>query len=159
MENSYLGIKKMNRHGLWKKEKKPRLYGIWEHMKHRCFSPKYKRFKDYGGRGISVCDSWASNYKNFYDWSIANGYKENLSIERIDNNGNYCPENCKWATTKEQGNNRRTNVNITFNGVTKTQTEWSNDLGGEKHVVRVRLKRGWTIERALTTPIKFWNAS
>lgn len=130
-----------------------RLYDIWSHMKSRCSRPYDPRYKDYGGRGISVCEEWQM-YGSFQKWAIENGYKDDLTIERIDNDKNYCPENCTWIPKSDQAKNRRINVMYTENGVTRNMREWAKIKGINYGTVQCRRKRGWTLEKALNTPVK-----
>ena len=106
------------------KQSGTRLYCIWQGMKARCYNPHDTRFDRYGGRGIKVCDEWKADFQNFFLWALENGYSETLQIDRIDNDGDYCPDNCKWSTHQEQSRNRSTNVNITIGNSTKSLTEW-----------------------------------
>lgn len=101
-----------------------RIYDIWQGMKSRCYRKNDARYDRYGGRGIKICDEWLKSFKNFYDWSTANGYSEKLTIDRIDNNGDYEPQNCRWVSNKEQSNNRSSNINITIGNTTKNLMQW-----------------------------------
>ena len=109
-------------------QSRDRLYGIWIKMKHRCYNPKTKGYKNYGARGITICQEWLDDYNNFRDWALSNGYKEDLTIDRIDVNGNYSPENCRWATWQEQSRNTTKTVHITVNGITKCKSDWAVEM-------------------------------
>ena len=101
-----------------------RPYEIWQNMKRRCYNEHDARYSRYGGRGITVCDEWKEDFQAFYDWAQKNGYNDSLTIDRIDNNKGYSPENCRWADNKTQCRNRNTNVNIKIGNSTRTLTEW-----------------------------------
>ena len=131
-----------------------KLYRVWASMRERCFSPLCKGFPYYGGRGISVCDEWNSSFQVFYDWAIGNGYCEGLSIDRIDVDGNYCPENCRWVSKNIQANNTQKNVRIEYNGEVHTIGEWANILGIEYRTLWMRLRRGWSVEKAFQEVVK-----
>lgn len=124
-------------------------YTIWKSMKYRCHSTGDSSYHRYGARGIEVCERWRNSFENFLEDM---GPRPSLdhSLERIDNEGNYCPENCRWATKTEQARNRRTNHFVTLNGETKTLMEWSEITGLGYTVITGRLNRGWTAEEALT---------
>ena len=124
-----------------------RIYSEWLNMKERCNNPKTKNFIHYGGRGITICEEWKNNFQAFYDWAMSNGYEEHLTIDRIDVNGNYEPSNCRWATRKEQANNRRIRVDakiISFDGESHTLTEWSKITGLSYWQIYRRYKAGKT---------------
>lgn len=108
-----------------------RLYTIWADMKDRCNNPKSGRYEYYGGRGITVCDEWCASdgFISFRDWALSNNYSDKLTIDRIDNNKGYSPDNCRWATVKEQALNTSRNHRITFNGKTLTISEWAEEFG------------------------------
>lgn len=131
-----------------------RLYEIWLGMKKRCNNKNCKAFNNYGGRGIKVCKEWEYDFKKFYDWSMTNGYEDKLSIDRIDNNGNYSPNNCRWSNRVVQANNKRNNIKITFNNKTLTTAMWSRETNLNQSTITNRIKRGWDIEKALTTPTR-----
>lgn len=124
-----------------------KLYNIWSSMKDRCLNKNHKFYKDYGGRGILICNEWIINVSSFYNWAIANGYKEGLTIDRVDNDRGYEPDNCRWATRLEQANNKRNNLNITFNGVAKTVAEWSREYKLNNKTILSRIRAGWILER------------
>lgn len=132
-------------------ETETRLYHIWEGMKSRCLNISDRSYKDYGGRGITVCAEWANSFEAFRDWALANGYRDDLTIDRKENDGPYNPDNCRWATAKQQGNNRRSNRLITHNGETHTLTQWAELTGIKRETLSQRLRNGWSVERALTT--------
>ena len=145
-------IKRSTKHGLTGGQGHyTRLYRIWLNMRRRCLSKSSSDYRYYGGRGISVSDEW-DDYSVFHLWANENGYQDDLTLERKDNDGNYEPLNCRWATRKEQARNTRQNRLITFNGQTKTMAEWAEYLSISHVMLRMRFHRGWPVERALTTP-------
>lgn len=129
-----------------------RLYGIWAGMIGRCTRTRHKSYRNYGGRGIKVCERWMSfaNFAADMPPFPGDGYQ----IDRIDNDGNYEPGNCRWATRKENMRNRRTTHLMTLNGVTKPMSDWADELGINRDTIRDRLRRGWSEERALTVPVE-----
>lgn len=129
-----------------------RIFRIWEHMKSRCYNKSNQKYSCYGERGIKVCDEWLNDFQAFYDWSMKNGYADNLSIDRIDVNGNYEPNNCRWADAKQQANNRTNSRYITYNGKTQTMSQWAEELGINRKTLECRImKYNWTVERAFNT--------
>lgn len=130
-----------------------RLYDEWRGMKDRCTRKRYAGYHRYGGRGITVCPEWRDSFEAFRDWALENGYRDDLTIERIDNDGPYSPENCRWTTLKDQQSNRRNNRLITHEGETKTMKRWAEEKGIPYNTLRARLNRGWPTDRALNDPI------
>lgn len=133
----------------------PRLYRIWKSMKARCRKEYVgrKNYEDYAGKGIEVCEEWANDYSIFEKWALENGYQEHLTIDRIDNSKNYSPDNCRWATYKEQANNTKRNRYLTYKGETHTFAEWAKIKGFAYRTLYDRInKSNWTIEEALTIP-------
>lgn len=142
-------IKRSRTHG---ESHKTRLYSIWRGMKDRCYRQTHPYYNHYGGRGITVCPEWKTSYVAFRDWAKSHGYSDDLSIDRIDNDKGYSPENCRWASNAQQANNQSRNRQITFQGRTQNLTQWAEELGISFPVLHYRLKHGWSIEDSLTTP-------
>lgn len=138
---------KSKKHGMHK----TRIYKMWQNLKARCNCPSSNKFYNYGGRGIKACDEWQDDFMAFYEWAMKKGYSDNLTIDRIDSNGDYCPENCRFATYSQQSDNRRNTRTYTLNGETKTLKEWANITGLSLRMISARWERGWSAERALTT--------
>jgi hypothetical protein len=137
-----------------------RIYKTWMGMKSRCAYEKDKHYLNYGGRGIKVCDEWQNNFSTFYEWAMANGYSDNLTIDRVDVNGNYEPNNCRWVDRKTQANNRTNNKVIEYRDEMHTLAEWSEILGVKYETLAARLnKYKWSVEQAFSTgPLpRGWN--
>jgi hypothetical protein len=143
-------LKNGTKHGL----RKTRIYSTWSAMIQRCCNENSRAYKDYGGRGITVCDEWRLSIETFHGWAVNNGYKENLTIERIENNGNYCPSNCKWIPMKDQLRNQRTSKRLTYKNQTKIAADWGRELGIPASTICARKRSGWSDERALSQPVR-----
>lgn len=131
-----------NTHGMYG----TRIYRIWANMKARCNNKNDYHYKNYGARGIKICDEWLQDFRNFYNWAINNGYRDDLTIDRINVNGNYEPSNCKWSTMLEQSKNRRASHLVTYNGETKNLKDWIRILKLNNSIVYKKLKEGKSIE-------------
>ena len=164
--SSHLKSGKIKSCGCWWQEKKheykkthgfahkERLYNIWRGMKNRCYTKSHARFPEYGARGITVCDEWKNDYLTFRDWAIHNGYTDKLTIDRINVNGNYEPTNCRWVSMYEQTRNQRTNKFLTYKGKTQIMKDWAKEMNLSYSVLGWRIRNGWSVAKALTTPIK-----
>lgn len=151
--NSCGCIDKYKTHGL----SLSRLYRIYGGMKSRCFYKKHMHYDNYGGRGITICDEWLDSedgFINFYNWAVHNGYKDDLSIDRNNNDGNYEPSNCSWENTKKQRNNCRNSHIVTAFGQEKTIQQWCDEIDIKYTTLAERLRRGWATEKAISTPVK-----
>lgn len=134
-----------------------RLFNIWYLMKYRCENTKSKAFHNYGGRGIIVCEEWsnaANGYQNFKRWAYDNGYMDTLTLDRVDNERGYEPDNCRWCDRVEQGNNKRNNILYEFSGKSQTLTTWAREYLLPPKTLWRRIHAGWDIERALTEPLR-----
>lgn len=139
--------------------RKTRLYIVWCNMKGRCYNPNDKRFRNYGGRGITVCNEWKNDFDAFRKWAESAGYNPKAergvcTLDRIDNNKSYSPENCRWVNNQIQANNKSNNKNITYKGETKTISEWARIIGIKNDTLQSRLSKNWSVEKAIETPIK-----
>lgn len=133
-------------------KRRTKIYTVWRNMRVRCNNPNHKSYLDYGGRGIKVCEEWNdvnNGFQSFYEWALSNGYSDNLTIDRIDNNGNYEPNNCRWATAKQQCNNRRNNVLLNYNGEEHSVSEWADIIGVKPTTIYCRLNKEWSVGEIL----------
>ena len=138
-------IKRLTKHGMTN----TRLASIFNSMKQRCYNEKSYEYYLYGGRGIKVCDEWLNDCSTFFDWALKNGYRDDLTIDRIDFNGDYCPENCRWADAFTQANNTRKNIYVDYNNERHTLKEWSRIIGINYGTLYSRINRlGWSIKDA-----------
>lgn len=128
----------------------------WDSMKQRVLNPSHKSYENYGGRGITICERWLESFENFV--ADMGERPEGMTLDRIDTNGNYEPENCRWATDEVQGNNKRSSKLIEFQGRTQTSIQWAREFGIHPKVLLYRLKNGWSIEEALTMKTNHGNA-
>lgn len=130
-----------------------RLHRIWADMKTRCYNPQNRAYKNYGGRGITICDEWRDDFQKFYDWAMSCGYQDNLMIDRTDNDKGYYPDNCRWVNIEVQNNNKRNNIKIEYQGKVQTLAQWSKELEIEMDVLWHRINvSGWSIEKAFSIP-------
>ena len=131
------------------------LHNVWCLMRRRCYDIRRPEYKYYGGRGIKVCEQWDNNFLPFYQWALSNGYKSNLTIDRIDNDGNYEPLNCRWATMSEQCNNKSSNRLLTYLGKTQNLSQWAIEYNMNPDTLRARIYvYGFSMEKSLTKPSK-----
>lgn len=131
-----------------------RLYQIWINMRRRCTGEKEKDYPRYGGRGITICPEWLESFEAFQDWAMDNGYRDDLTLERNDNSGPYCPDNCRWATYEDQANNRRGNVIVTVEDETHTLAEWERIIGLRYGSLRDMKARGKDVQKFVETALK-----
>lgn len=123
-------------------ETNTRLFNIYHQMKRRCYDTTHINYKNYGGRGILICDEWINDYTVFAEWARSNGYSDDLTLDRRDNSRGYSPDNCRFATITQQNRNKRTNVTITINGITHCISEWAEITGLHPHTIGCRYRSG-----------------
>lgn len=131
-------------------QSKTKLYKLYKNVINRCYKKNHERYKYYGGKGIKVCDTWLNDFESFYNWAYANGYKQGLSIDRIDNNGNYEPNNCRWVDMSIQSTNKRNTVYLTYNNKTQSMKQWADELGLNYDHFKYRIRdKNMTIDEAI----------
>ena len=150
-KNAHNGYRKKNNIG----KEYHRLHQSYKDMLNRCHSTKNRSYNQYGKRGITVCNEWKNSFDSFKKWSLDNGYDKKLTLDRINVNGNYEPNNCRWISVKEQNNNRRNNVVVTYNGETMTLHELSERYTDISYkTLWARLNKGWDLSSAIETPVR-----
>ena len=147
-------MRRSYKHGHCGRTNTTRIHRIWARMKQRCNDPNSSDRYKYHLRGIRVCEEWNNSFESFLKWALENGYQDTLTIERINNDGNYSPANCKWITPAKQARNTRHNHVITINGVARTLAEWSEISGIDAPLLRYRIRQGWPMEKLFKTPYK-----
>jgi hypothetical protein len=151
LENSLKKLEGLSEKNITHGMSKTKEYRAWSHMVGRCMNEDDQSYHYYGGRGIKVCDKWL-RFEGFWE-DMKEGYSDQLTIDRIDNNGNYEKNNCRWVSMEEQSKNKRNNKSVTYNGETLIVADWSKRLGGNRSLVSSRINiLGWNIEKAITTP-------
>ena len=141
------------KHGDARRSGHHRLYSIRKGMLERCYNPNNKSYKNYGGKGVKVCKEWVESYLAFKDWALYSGHQDGLTIDRIDSDGDYCPENCRWATAITQANNKKCVPQYEYNGEVHSIAEWARILGVKRELLRDRINRlGWSVDKAFSTP-------
>ena len=126
-----------------------RIYKTWNRIKQRCYNKNAPNYKNYGARGIRICDEWLHDFDVFYEWAMSHGYDDTLTIDRINVNGNYEPDNCRWISNLEQQNNKRNNVYLTYNGKVQTMAQWARELNLSYNTISTRHYIGWSDEECL----------
>ena len=131
-----------------------RLYTVWRTIKRRCYDPSYKDYPHYGGRHITMCKEWRDNFESFYQWALKTGYRPGLTVDRVCNTRGYNPGNCRWASRKQQANNRTTNTHLKMDGKSMTISQWAELTGIPDYAIIRRMERGGSVKKSLTTPLQ-----
>lgn len=129
------------------------LYAVWCAMKQRCYNKNNKKYAIYGGKGVGICEQWRTDFATFKAWALSNGYRKGLTIDRIDGDKDYCPQNCRWVDYVEQNHNLKKNKILTLGDKTMCVSQWAKYLGIGRSTLNNRLEKGWSVRKALTTPV------